>query len=57
MLTSLSGRTNGDPHLATLDGLRYTFNGKGEFFILEIPDVFTLQGRAEPLVDSQGNIT
>ena len=36
----------GDPHLITLDGLRYTFNGRGEFTLIETQgDMFTLQGR------------
>ena len=36
----------GDPHLVTLDGHRYTFNGHGEFVLIETTDnSFTLQGR------------
>ena len=36
----------GDPHLVTLDGLRYTFNGRGEYTLIETTgDMFTLQGR------------
>ena len=36
----------GDPHIITLDGLKYTFNGKGEFTLIETDtDLFTLQGR------------
>ena len=36
----------GDPHLVTLDGLRYTFNGRGEYTLIQTTDnVFTLQGR------------
>ena len=36
----------GDPHIVTLDGLRYTFNGRGEFTLIETTDdSFTLQGR------------
>ena len=36
----------GDPHIITLDGLKYTFNGKGEFTLIETnEDLFTLQGR------------
>ena len=36
----------GDPHVITLDGLKYTFNGKGEFTLIEtINSIFTLQGR------------
>ena len=33
----------------TLDGLKYTFNGKGEFILIETEDgSFTMQGRMEP---------
>ena len=36
----------GDPHIVTLDGHKYTFNGKGEFTLIETPgDRFTLQAR------------
>ena len=31
-------RAYGDPHLVTLDGYRYTFNGKGEFTLVESLD-------------------
>ena len=38
----------GDPHIVTLDGLKYTFNGKGEFVLVETYDSsFTVQGRME----------
>lgn len=36
----------GDPHLVTLDGHQYTFNGRGEFTLVETLDQsFALQGR------------
>lgn len=36
----------GDPHLVTMDGLQYTFNGRGEFILVETLDQsFVLQGR------------
>jgi len=36
----------GDPHIVTLDGHKYTFNGKGEFTLIETPDNrFILQAR------------
>ena len=36
----------------TLDGLKYTFNGKGEFILIETEDdTFTVQGRMEPAKD------
>lgn len=34
----------GDPHMVTLDGLKYTFNGKGEFTLIETTNnSFSLQ--------------
>ena len=39
-------QTIGDPHIYTLDQYKYTFNGKGEFILIETTDSsFTLQGR------------
>ena len=36
----------GDPHITTLDGKEYTFNGVGEYTLLHIEDsLFRLQGR------------
>ena len=36
----------GDPHLVTLDGYKYTFNGKGEFILVETPNKeVTIQAR------------
>ena len=41
---------SGDPHFLTLDGLDYTFNGYGEYTLLEIPSShFTIQTRILPL--------
>ena len=38
----------GDPHIVTLDGFKYTFNGHGEYDLIRTPqDQFTLQGRME----------
>ena len=46
----------GDPHLVTLDDHKYTFNGKGEFILVETHDnSITLQGRMEQATDSSGN--
>ena len=42
--------------MVTLDGLKYTFNGKGEFQLIETADgSFTLQGRMIAATDSSGN--
>ena len=44
--SSTLARARGDPHLVTLDGYKYTFNGRGEFTLIETADdIFTLQGR------------
>lgn len=54
-----SARLFGDPHLVTLDGYQYTFNGRGEFTLVETPDqTFILQGRmTEPLNSTNGGGT
>ncbi|XP_038046067.1 uncharacterized protein LOC119720468 [Patiria miniata] len=48
----------GDPHIVTLDGLEYTFNGLGEYTLALIKDddgqrVFELQGRTRQAVDTE----
>ncbi|RDD42220.1 Mucin-like protein, partial [Trichoplax sp. H2] len=35
----------GDPHIRTLDGKQYTFNGLGEYVLLQSTNSFILQGR------------
>ena len=48
----------GDPHIITLDGLKYTFNGKGEFTMIETADKsFTVQGRMDTILDPNDNPT
>ena len=45
----------GDPHIVTLDGHKYTFNGKGEFILIQTSNnVFALQGRMEQAIDPEG---
>ena len=52
----LIGWMMGDPHFVTLDGLRYTFNGHGEFTLLQTTNSSELvvQGR---MVSTEGNGT
>ena len=45
----------GDPHIVTLDGHKYTFNGKGEFILIETDNgTFSLQGRMAEAINSFG---
>ncbi|KAI1882426.1 hypothetical protein AGOR_G00250580 [Albula goreensis] len=45
-----AGVVFGDPHFITFDGTSYTFNGKGEYCLLESPQKgLTIQGRTEPV--------
>ena len=48
----------GDPHITTLDGRTYTFNGWGEYTLLEPASnttQFVLQGRTSPVNESTSN--
>ena len=46
----------GDPHIVTLDGFKYTFNGLGEFVLIETDDdSFSLQGRMVLAENNMGN--
>lgn len=50
---SILGFVNGDPHLTTLDGTLYTFNGRGEYTLVKALNTgFSLQGRTEPVSNS-----
>ena len=45
----------GDPHIRTLDGFQYTFNGLGEYTLIETTHRnFTLQGRTAKALDDKG---
>jgi len=67
-----TGRMWGDPHLGTLDGTSYTFNGYGEYIYLAISNknvasvkfnssdsslIFTSQIRTEPIASSKATVT
>jgi len=44
-----NGKSSGDPHLDTFDGLTYDFQGAGEFILVESSvDDFVVQARQEP---------
>ncbi|XP_045193379.2 uncharacterized protein LOC123549396 [Mercenaria mercenaria] len=51
----------GDPHIRTLDGLEFTFNGHGEYTLLQITNsisgdvVFVMQGRTERVNSTRTN--
>ena len=45
----------GDPHIETLDGYEYTFNGIGEYTMIRVfDDSFTLQARTKQISNAQG---
>ena len=47
----------GDPHITTIDGCRYTFNGLGEYVLLrESASNFEFQGRTELAPNSNATI-
>ncbi|XP_052806502.1 mucin-4-like [Mya arenaria] len=53
---TLRARGSGDPHINTLDGKGYTFNGHGEYQLLKIPSSnLTIQSRTDRAVKADGN--
>ena len=47
----------GEPHIVTLDGFQYTFNGKGEYTYIETTDKsFVIQCRLEHVAGSNGTV-
>lgn len=54
---SHTARNFGDPHFDTFDGLRYTFNGKGEFWLVQTTDdSVNIQVRLTPVQDGGATI-
>ena len=51
--------TWGDPHFLTFDGASYTFNGYGEYILLQLNNGADLefQGRMIPILDDRGDRT
>ena len=50
----------GDPHLTNLDGAKFTFNGWGEYILLELvtdDTTFWIQARMQPLPESTTKAT
>ncbi|XP_053386930.1 uncharacterized protein LOC123542087 [Mercenaria mercenaria] len=50
----------GDPHFSTLDGMNFTFNGLGEYTLLQIETEncsFDLQARTERAIKGNGNLS
>ena len=46
----------GDPHITTLDGYVYTFNGWGEYVLVKMDSEFELQGRTSPVNNSDATM-
>ncbi|KAL4229260.1 Mucin-4 [Mactra antiquata] len=48
----------GDPHITTLDGYTYTFNGHAEYVLLSIPTIgFQIQSRTERAITSDNTLS
>lgn len=45
----------GDPHISTVDGVRYTFNGVGEFWMVYGSSQFGMQCRMEQFIGQGGS--
>ncbi|KAK6306016.1 hypothetical protein J4Q44_G00229410 [Coregonus suidteri] len=53
-----AGAVLGDPHFITFDGVSYTFNGKGEYYLVLSPDRgLSVQGRTEQVKLENGTLS
>ena len=49
--------TWGDPHISTLDGKQYTFNGVGEYILMKtVNETFVLEGRTRLVENSSATV-
>lgn len=55
-MSFLSAWGLGDPHITTLDGYQYTFNGWGEYVLVNVENEFVLQGRTSPVNNSNATM-
>ena len=46
----------GDPHVVTLDGLSYTFNGLGEYDLFKVDGMIRIAARTRSVTDDQGQV-
>ena len=57
LINAVASRSYGEPHISTLDGLEYTFNGKGEYTYIETMDgSFVVQCRLEQATGPNGTL-
>nr|XP_015221886.1 PREDICTED: sushi domain-containing protein 2 [Lepisosteus oculatus] len=55
--TPKPGIVFGDPHVITFDGSSYTFNGRGEYYLLHSTHKqLTIQGRTKPVAFENGTL-
>ena len=55
MINVMKGAVFGDPHFITFDGMEYTFNGKGEFVLVQANtgrNKLNVQGRFEQVPEN-----
>ena len=50
----ITGNGRGDPHITTLDGKEYTFNGHGEYVLVKSGSL-NIQARTQPAQNTNGS--